>query len=65
MNIVSEDVYNKSRKQYEKERPGDIGMEFLWEEFVKGFFVGEEFEDSYLSQLRTNIKYNDLMDSPL
>jgi len=37
MNIVSEDVYNKSRKQYEKERPGDIGKEFLWEEFVKGF----------------------------
>jgi len=50
MNIVSDDVYNKSRKQYEKERPGDIG---------------EELEDSYLSQLRTNIKYNDLMDSPL
>jgi len=25
MNIVSDDVYNKSRKVYEKERPGDIG----------------------------------------
>jgi len=50
MNIVSDDVYNKSRKQYEKERFGDIG---------------EEFEDDYLSQLRHSIKNNDFMDSPL
>ena len=33
MNIVSDDVYNKSRKQYEKERIGDIGN--LWK--MKGY----------------------------
>ena len=32
MNIVSDDVYNKSRKQYEKERFGDIGKNFFLSE---------------------------------
>lgn len=64
MNIVSDDVYNKSRKVYEKERPGDIGK-ISWKQWILKTFVGEEFEDDYLSQLRNSIKHNEFLDSPL
>ena len=65
MNIVSDDVYNKSRKVYEKERPGDIGKRHSLRDPYLCFSVGEEFEDDYLSQLRNSIKHNDFLDSPL
>jgi len=44
MNIVSDDVYNKSKKRFEKERPNDIG---------------EEADDDEISKLRDKIKNHD------
>jgi len=44
MNIVSDDVYNKSKKRFEKERPSDID---------------EEAEDDEIIRLRDKIKNHD------
>jgi len=50
MNLVTDNVYNKSLKRYEKERPLEIG---------------EEFEDSYLSAMREHVKNKDELEGLL
>jgi len=45
MNLVSDDVYNKSKKRYEKESLNNI--------------IDEEFQDAELSELRGEIRYKD------
>jgi len=50
MNLVSDDVYNKSKKRFEK----DFGVD-----------IDEDFEDGQLSEQRDHIKNRDRLDSPM
>ena len=58
MNIVSEDVYNKSKKRYEKEIPESMGKNYCGGS-DSNVSLGEDAEDGEMARLRERIKNND------